>query len=175
MEEIFPLVDENGNTVGEAPRSLCHDGRSMLLHPVVHLHVFNEKGELFLQKRGSGKDILPGRWDTSVGGHMSPGEEVEEALAREAMEELGISGFSHTFLGRYLWQSVRERELVNSFRTVTDAVPRFNRDEIDDGRFWDLDEIEGSLGKEVFTPNFENEFRMFFIIAGKTINKAEPE
>jgi isopentenyldiphosphate isomerase len=162
MEEIFPLVDENGNTIGEAPRSLCHDGRSMLLHPVVHLHVFNRQGELFLQKRGSGKDILPGRWDTSVGGHMSPGEEVNEALEREAQEELGLEGFTYDFLGRYVWKSERERELVSSFRTVTDESPRFNPDEIDDGRFWSLDAIESSLGKDVFTPNFENEFRIFF-------------
>jgi isopentenyldiphosphate isomerase len=175
MEEIFPLVDEKGNTIGEAPRWLCHDGKSMLLHPVVHLHVFNKEGKLFLQKRSSGKDILPGRWDTSVGGHVSPGEQVEEALAREAMEELGLQGFDYYFLGRYVWESERERELVNSFRTVTDMLPRFNPDEIDDGRFWDLDEIEGSLGKEVFTPNFENEFRMFFIIAGTTIKPGEKE
>jgi len=49
--EIFPVVDEDGNEISTAPRTVCHDGKSMLLHPVVHLHLFNEKGELFLQKR----------------------------------------------------------------------------------------------------------------------------
>jgi isopentenyldiphosphate isomerase len=80
--EIFPVVDEEGNEISLAPRTVCHDGKSMLLHPVVHLHLFNEKGELFLQKRALTKDLLPGKWDTSVGGHISPGEKPEEALKR---------------------------------------------------------------------------------------------
>ena len=88
-EEIFPLVDEAGNLVGSATRKECHSG-SMLLHPVVHLHIFNSKGELFLQKRSSLKDIQPGKWDTAVGGHIDLGENVEMALRREAREELGI-------------------------------------------------------------------------------------
>ncbi|HZL76133.1 MAG TPA: NTP pyrophosphohydrolase, partial [Bacteroidales bacterium] len=36
-DEWFPVVDEEGNTTGKALRSVCHDGKSMLLHPVVHL------------------------------------------------------------------------------------------------------------------------------------------
>jgi isopentenyldiphosphate isomerase len=161
-EEIFPIVDEDGNTIGEAPRSVCHDGKSMLLHPVVHLHLFNSNGRLFLQKRGSNKDILPGRWDTSVGGHISPGETVEAALARESSEELGLKGYKPVFLGKYIWESVRERELVNSFYCISDILPMINPDEIDEGKFWSMEEINELLGKEIFTPNFEHEFRMFF-------------
>ena len=73
MEERFPLVDEEGTVVGVATRGACHNG-SRLLHPVVHLHVFNAKGELYLQKRPEWKDIQPGKWDTAVGGHMDYGE-----------------------------------------------------------------------------------------------------
>ena len=80
-EELFPLVDEDGNQIGKATRRECHSG-TMLLHPVVHLHVFNAKGELYLQKRSTDKDIQPGKWDTSVGGHVDYGETVENALKR---------------------------------------------------------------------------------------------
>jgi isopentenyldiphosphate isomerase len=162
-EEIFPLVDEEGNTIGEAPRSVCHDGKSKLLHPVVHLHLFNNAGELYLQKRGMTKDIQPGKWDTSVGGHLSPGESAEEALFRETREELGLNISSARFIGKYIWESSRERELVNSFSVVTEEIPEINSDEIDEGRFWSLDEISSSLGKDILTPNFENEFKMLFI------------
>ncbi|MBK7132226.1 MAG: NUDIX domain-containing protein [Bacteroidales bacterium] len=157
--EMFPIVDENGNTIGEAPRTVCHDGKSMLLHPVVHLHVFNTKGELFLQKRSMTKDIQPGKWDTSVGGHVSPGESIEEALKREAFEELNLTEFVPLFITRYVWESQRERELVNSFKTITDEVPRVEKDEIEEGRYWSLQEIRENIGKGIFTPNFENELK----------------
>lgn len=81
-EERFPIVDEQGQVVGSATRGECHNG-SRLLHPVVHLHVFNSRGELYLQKRPEWKDIQPGKWDTSVGGHMDYGETPEQALTRE--------------------------------------------------------------------------------------------
>ena len=92
-EEIFPVVDAAGNVVGKATRGECHGG-SMLLHPVVHLHVFNSRGELYLQKRPAWKDIQPGRWDTAVGGHVDYGETIAEALRREVREELGITDLS---------------------------------------------------------------------------------
>jgi isopentenyldiphosphate isomerase len=161
-EEWFPIVDEDGNTIGKALRSVCHDGKSMLLHPVVHLHLFNTRGELFLQKRAKTKDIQPGKWDTSVGGHISPGENPNEALMREGEEELGLNNFVPEFLGKYIWESPRERELVNSFSTISDKFPVINKDEIDEGRFWSLKEIKENLGNDVFTPNFEHEFKMMF-------------
>jgi isopentenyldiphosphate isomerase len=68
-QEIFPIVDEAGRVVGKATRGGCHSG-SKLLHPVVHLHVFNAQGDVYLQKRPEWKDIQPGKWDTAVGGHM---------------------------------------------------------------------------------------------------------
>jgi isopentenyldiphosphate isomerase len=161
-EEIFPIVDEDGKTIGEAPRSVCHNGKSMLLHPVVHLHLFNSKGELFLQKRSHAKDIQPGKWDTSVGGHVDLGEKTETALLREAFEELGLTGFKPEFLGRYIWKSSREKELVNSYSTTFDIPPVINRDEIEEGRFWTVKEITDSLGKDIFTANFEHEFKLLF-------------
>jgi len=161
-EEWFPIVNNEGRITGKAPRSICHNGISMFLHPVVHLHVFNTDGKLFLQKRAMTKDIQPGKWDTSVGGHIDIGETVEMALIREAREELGLKDFKYQFQKSYIWESARERELVNSFTTSVNNDPVINRDEIDEGKFWSLPEIIANLGKEVFTPNFEYEFKMLF-------------
>lgn len=158
-EEWFPVVDENGRMISKALRSECHNGKSKLLHPVVHLHLFNKKGELYLQKRAMTKDLLPGYWDTSVGGHVSPGESAEDALKRETVEELGLTGFEYRLLQKYIWESSRERELVYSFTAVSDNEPSVCKDEIDEGRFWTLKDIEISLGRNLFTPNFEHEFK----------------
>ena len=139
-EELFPVVDAAGRVVGRATRGECHGG-SMLLHPVVHLHLFNSCGELYLQKRPAWKDIQPGRWDTAVGGHVDWGEEPLAALRREVREE-----------------SERERELVYVYKTVYDG-PVVPSGELDGGRFWTLREIAEGVGGGIFTPNFEGEIR----------------
>ncbi|WP_346701256.1 NUDIX domain-containing protein [uncultured Alistipes sp.] len=153
--EIFPVVDLSGRVVGRATRGECHSG-SMLLHPVVHLHVFNSRGELYLQRRPLWKDIQPGRWDTAVGGHVDYGESVEEALRREVREELGIVDFKPEAVAVYPFRSEREYELVHVYRTLYDGAIRPS-DELDGGRFWTPREIRENFGKGVFTPNFEGE------------------
>lgn len=154
--EIFPIVDADGNTIGKATRGECHDG-SKLLHPVVHMHLLNSKGELYLQQRPVWKEIQPGKWDTAVGGHVDYGEEIECALLREVQEEIGIEGFTPQFLMKYLFESERERELVHVFCTVHDGDIEPS-EELDGGRFWSIEEIEEATGKGVLTPNFELEF-----------------
>ena len=163
LQEIFPIVDEEGNVVGKATRGECHSG-SMLLHPVVHLHIFNSRGEVYLQKRPDWKDIQPGKWDTAVGGHIDYGELPENALIREVREELGISSFTPEFVAKYAFQSSRERELVYVHRCTYDGPIRPSNEELNGGRFWTLQEIRAAMGKGVLTPNFESEFHRLFLI-----------
>ena len=155
-QEPLPLVDEAGHVIGKATRGECHGG-SKLLHPVVHLHVFDADGRLYLQQRPLWKDIQPGKWDTAVGGHVDYGEDIADALQREAREELGIEAFTPEFLLRYVFESERERELIHVYRTVYRGDIRPTA-ELDGGRFWTIGEIREAIGKGVLTPNFEQEF-----------------
>ncbi len=158
-EEWFDIVTPEGKIIGRAPRSAVH-GDPKLLHPVVHVHIVNSRGKLYLQKRADTKDLYPGYWDTAVGGHVSAGETIEHALRREAEEELGISMGKFRPLFRYVMRNEYESELVHGFLLRDDGPFFINKDEISEGRFWALEEIEEQLGKEVFTPNFEQEFSL---------------
>jgi len=161
-DEWVPLVDEDGKPLGSARRSAVHGDRA-LMHPVVHCLVENDRGELLLQLRSLHKDVQPGRWDTSVGGHVGLDETIDAAVLREIGEELGVDvpRPAVEFLYRYVMRSEIETELVYSFRLRHAGPFRIEPGEIDELRFWSKAEIMAALGSAAFTPNFEDEFARF--------------
>lgn len=156
-KEMFPVVDPSGLVEGIASRQYCHSG-SKVLHPVVHLHIVDRFGRLYLQKRSMKKDIQPGKWDTAVGGHVDFGETLLEALFRESSEELGLREFNPVYIESYVFESEIEKELVNVYAAVGSFTLSPDMDEVDEGRYWDIKDIEENLGKSQMTPNFEQEF-----------------
>jgi len=159
QEEWFDLVTPDGKIIGRAPRSAVH-GNPELLHPVIHVHIINSVGEIFLQKRTADKDVQPNRWDTAIGGHVHSGESVEHALSREAEEELGISIADFRPLFRYVMKNDFESELIYGFLLEDDGPFFPNPKEISNARFWTINEIEKNSGQNIFTPNFEKEFEL---------------
>lgn len=158
-DEYFDIIDRSGNIIGKATRAECHSNRS-LAHRVVHVLVFNSRGELFLQKRSMDKDIQPGKWDTSVGGHLNLGETFDQAVRREMKEELDIAvPAEHIY--DYWMHSAVETEYVRTYICTCDGAINFDPNEIEDGRFWSREEIEDKIGTGVFTPNFEQEYRKY--------------
>jgi isopentenyl-diphosphate Delta-isomerase len=87
-EEIFDIVDSNDHVIGTAPRSEIH--AKGLLHRAVHLWIFHPDGRLLLQKRSLTKDREPGRWTSSVSGHVNSKEDYDTAMHREIPEEIGV-------------------------------------------------------------------------------------
>ena len=157
--EYFPVVESNGIVLGRASREYCHGGEKPL-HPVVHLHIIDRFSRIYLQKRPLTKKIQPGKWDTAVGGHVSYGELLLEALFRESYEELRFSQFNPIHLLTYDFESEVERELISVYAAVGCFELSPDPDELDGGKWWELAEIEANIGKGVFTPNFESEFAM---------------
>ncbi len=158
--ERFDIVDDDDNVIGIAPRSACH-GNPRLIHRAVHVLVVNGAGDLLLQKRSGRKDIQPGKWDTSVGGHLAPGESYREAAVREMHEELGLTGLPLTYLYRSKIRNAVESENIATFLTRFDGKVCFHPEEIDAVRYWSEGEIEAAVGSGLFTPNFEEEWGMY--------------
>ena len=136
--EMLPLVEPSGLVYGQAARAWCHSG-SKVLHPVVHLHIIDREGRIYLQKRADDKDLLPGYWDTAVGGHVTYGETAQEALYREASEEIGLTAFHPAYLGFYAWETDRDNELVVMFAAVGHFDLHPNETEVSEGRWWTPD------------------------------------
>lgn len=106
------------------------------------------------------KEIQPGKWDTAVGGHVAYGEAIYEALHRESSEELGLRDFNPIYIETYLFESEIETEMVNVFAAVGSYELNPDLDEVDEGRWWPVEEIDANIGKGLFTPNFESEYTM---------------
>jgi isopentenyl-diphosphate delta-isomerase type 1 len=167
-EEWFEVVDENGSRVAMATRRECHTNPA-LRHRVVHILVADARGRLYLQKRSQSKDIQPGKWDTSVGGHLRPNEQPEAAARRELAEELGIrTSVPLVFLHRYEWKSPVETELVDTFTLRWDGSISPDPAEIEAGRWWEPAEIRQACGRGELTPNFEEEFRRWCAFTEET-------
>ena len=85
-------------------------------------------------------------------------EGLEEAVRREAHEELGLRFRTEPrFLFQYIWESEQERELVTSFHIVYNGRIVPNSEEVDEGRFWTYEELRHELGRDVFTQQFEQQ------------------
>lgn len=152
-EEIFDVVDEQDQVIGQAPRSEVHAKR--LLHRAVHVFVFNSRGELLLQMRSPTKDEYPSCYTSSASGHLSAGESYETAAPRELQEELGLNT-SLEWLAKLPAGPQTSYEHTVLYRTVTDLPPRPDPHEITDISFHTFDSIWEMLKHkpEKFSPCF---------------------
>lgn len=161
MEEFLEIIDKEGQIISVAPRNVIHRNPSML-HKVVHIIVFNSKGQLLLQKRASNKDVAQGKWDISVAGHVKPGEDILTAARRKMFEELGVVPETLKFFYTYIYSNEYESELVYTYWTIHDGPFSFNRNEIEEISFWSIEDINKSLKFEFLSDNFRYEFMRYF-------------
>ena len=160
-EEIFEIVDEDNNIIGTAKRSDCH-GNPSLIHRTAHVIVYHPDGRMLLQKRTMNKDVQPGKWDTTVGGHLDPGENFEQGARREMNEELGIPldvPLKHVFDSKI--RNDIESENVRIFSTIYSGTLKPDPEEIEKIKFWKINELCLAVKQtpEIFTPNLIKELR----------------
>ncbi len=101
--EFLPIVNERGNIVGRAMYVELHNGNKML-HPVVHLHVMNGKGEA----------------TRLYWWHVAFGDTPEKTLKRKMKETLGLSGVNPKLKRQYIRETKTEKELVYVFTVVSE-------------------------------------------------------
>jgi 16S rRNA (adenine1518-N6/adenine1519-N6)-dimethyltransferase len=158
--EQFDVVDDEDKVIATRPRAEVHAGN--LLHRAVHILVFNQAGELLLQKRSAWKDREPLKWDSSAAGHLEPGETYQAGAIRETEEELGIRP-QLTPLGKIRACSNTGQEFVEVFTAQHEGPFVLPPSEIEDALFLPLEEIETWLAARPsdFAPGFWEVWKLF--------------
>lgn len=136
--EIFDVVDENNQVIGQAPRGEVH--ARGLLHRAVHIFVRNKHGEIWLQQRSHLKDVHPLAWDSSAAGHLDAGEDYATSAVRELKEELGITAETTRIAAMPACEATGW-EFVELHEAHHDGPMRYAPDEIRCGGFFREDDI----------------------------------
>jgi isopentenyl-diphosphate delta-isomerase len=162
--ESLILVDEADREVGYMSKARCHEGRGVL-HRAFSLLIFNDRGELLLQRRSGAKRLWPHYWSNSCCSHPRRSETMEEATQRRLYEELGLTCPLH-FLFKFQYQAQfdavgAEHELCSVFIGRSSGSVRVDRNEIADWRWVSpealAEEMRGE-GAGRFTPWFTMEW-----------------
>lgn len=152
-EEIFDIVNENDEVESQLPRSQAH--AQHLRHRAVHLLIFNQAGEIFLQKRAAWKDVNPWLWDSGAAGHVAAGEDYETSAHREIREELGVDCPLEK-IGKLPPSEITGNEFIEVFIGRHEGPFNLQKIEIATGAFFKMSQIREWSAKrpQDFSPVF---------------------
>lgn len=162
-EELI-LVDANDNEAGFLSKAAAHDGDG-ILHRAFSLFLFNEDGELLLQRRAESKRLWPGFWSNSCCSHPRRGETMDVATRRRLRDELNVAA-ELQFVYKFSYQAGfgdegSEHELCHVFLGRIDGPVHANDHEIAALRFVAAGALEDELEQhpDRFTPWFKLEWQ----------------
>jgi isopentenyldiphosphate isomerase len=165
--ELLSVVDENDCIIDTCARHIIH--ATGLRHRAVHILVFNEQGQLFLQKRSMKKDLNGGLWDTSAAGHVDAGEDYDISAIREIEEELGIQA-AHNMLEplfKLPATAAVGMEFIQVYRCIHNGPFNLAPDEIDEGDWFTVTELSKRIEADdpLLTEAFKTIWRQFQVLA----------
>lgn len=149
MGEIFDVVDEDDNVIGQATRKEVHENK--LIHRCVMFFIFDKKRRIFVTQRTKNKEFFKEYWSIVLGGHVNAGETYEETVVREIKEEVNIYE-KPFYMGSFKLRILEESENVRVYGFVTDKKPELDAFEVKQGMFLTMEEMEEKIKKEQFLP-----------------------
>ncbi len=150
-DEIVQIVDRHNRKIGHQSRARMLAEK--LIPRASYILVFNEKDELFLQKRTATKDICPGYWDVTAGGVVLADESYEESAARELAEELGVRDVPLQFLFDHYYDQCGNRVWGRVFTCRHNGPFTLQESEVASGMFISVTEALRQKDNKPFTPN----------------------
>lgn len=139
------VVDIKDNPINGAPlQKVLREG---LWHRVVRVLLYDEQGNILLQKRAKHMKTYPGLWDTSSAGYVDYGENYETAATRELFEELGIKVNCLRDVMKYHVHRDLEDGKYRRFETIfkatisRSAAITIEPEEVDEVKWFTLDEV----------------------------------
>ena len=145
QNELFDLVNENDEVIGVVKRKEANQNPK-LYHRAAVVFVYNNAGELYMQKRSMTKDVAPGTWTVSAAGHLSQGQTYEETAHRELLEELGVTS-ELKYLRKLIIGVENETEINSVFEARHNGPFELHPQEIESGQFFTLKNIEERIIK----------------------------
>lgn len=139
QDEVFDVVNEKDEVIGEATRREVHQNPK-LIHRAVHIWILNDKGEILLQQRSLTKDKAPGQWDISCAGHVKKGYSPEFTAERELIEELGIKA-DFSLIKKFIDRDIDQTEMTSLYYAVHNGPFKFPKEEIQQVRFFSKDKV----------------------------------
>ena len=154
--ELVVLVADDGTPTGSFEKFAVHTTDTPL-HLAFSCHVFNEAGQVLVTRRALSKLTWPGVWTNSFCGHPAPGESMDDAIARRAMLELGITVERvEPMLPDFRYRAVDasgivENEICPVFRAVTTDTIAANPDEVAEWAWADPEALANAVTATPFT------------------------
>ncbi|MFH0832134.1 MAG: NUDIX domain-containing protein [Candidatus Aenigmatarchaeota archaeon] len=133
------IVNEKDEVIGKATEEEMYEKK--LTHRIVHVFVFNDKGELALQLRSKCMSMCPNHWSPSASGHVRSGESYHEAALRESKEEIGKK-LEMEFLFKDVYKKDNLKKILVTFKTVYNGPFKINPKEVEKIGFFSLNKIK---------------------------------